>query len=315
MTITLRQLRHFEAIYRLASFVRAAEEQRVTQPALTKSLQSFESELGNLVFDRTTRSVEPTEFGHIMVRHARRILAEADSMRDEAMLYQGQQIGKVVLGCGPYPAHPLMTGALRTFATLFPGIIVSIVPGDPQSLLESLVNRKLDLIVCDVSKYETSAFSEAISAERLASDEIVTVFRAGQMSISSADGSDRTEQTLRIASPKPSPHFLRLLSENQRLAELRGEYPHYECESTTACLQLARADGVLAVVPKACAVEACATGELEWRSLSRPLQTNDAVHYLGSHTLGPSVRSLIDIIKGEAQRISDAMNAISSVGN
>ena len=51
----IRQLEHFESLYRLRSFVRAAEEHGITQPALSRSIKSLEAGLGQRLFDRSLR--------------------------------------------------------------------------------------------------------------------------------------------------------------------------------------------------------------------------------------------------------------------
>ena len=52
MDISLRSLRHVLMLARTRHFGRAAEELGISQPALTRSIQSLESELGVVLFDR-----------------------------------------------------------------------------------------------------------------------------------------------------------------------------------------------------------------------------------------------------------------------
>jgi DNA-binding transcriptional LysR family regulator len=59
-------------------FRRAAERLHLSQPALSGSLKSLESELGARLFRRTSRSVELTEAGNILVSEARRLLKECE---------------------------------------------------------------------------------------------------------------------------------------------------------------------------------------------------------------------------------------------
>jgi DNA-binding transcriptional LysR family regulator len=59
-------------------FGRAAERLHVSQPALSGSLKSLESELGARLFKRTSRNVELTEAGNILASEARRMLQESE---------------------------------------------------------------------------------------------------------------------------------------------------------------------------------------------------------------------------------------------
>ncbi|MBL0916774.1 MAG: LysR family transcriptional regulator, partial [Sphingopyxis sp.] len=67
-TMNLRRLRHFDTLYRLASYARAADELGLTQSALTRSIQKLEEELGATLFDRTTHYVRPTGDADRLIR-------------------------------------------------------------------------------------------------------------------------------------------------------------------------------------------------------------------------------------------------------
>jgi len=63
MKLDLRQLRHVLALDRHRNFGRAAEAIGLTQPALSRSLQALEDEIGARLFDRDRSRVEPTAVG------------------------------------------------------------------------------------------------------------------------------------------------------------------------------------------------------------------------------------------------------------
>ncbi|OBF53088.1 LysR family transcriptional regulator [Mycobacterium sp. 852002-53434_SCH5985345] len=76
--IELRHLRAFEAVARLQSFTGAADELRITQPALSRTIRQLEDALGVTLVDRTSRHVETTQAGRTFLDHVARILAELD---------------------------------------------------------------------------------------------------------------------------------------------------------------------------------------------------------------------------------------------
>jgi len=51
--MTLTQIRHFIGLAKAGSFIKAANQLFLTQPALSRSIKSLEDELGQLLFDRS----------------------------------------------------------------------------------------------------------------------------------------------------------------------------------------------------------------------------------------------------------------------
>lgn len=91
--VELRHLRTFEAVARLKSFTQAAEELRVTQPALSRTVRQLEDALGVTLLDRSSRHVETTPSGTVFLDHVERALAELgrgfDAMRQRASIRLG----------------------------------------------------------------------------------------------------------------------------------------------------------------------------------------------------------------------------------
>ena len=58
----IHQLRYFVAVAEEGSFSRAADRERVAQPSLSQQIQKLETEMGEQLFDRLSRSVVVTEY-------------------------------------------------------------------------------------------------------------------------------------------------------------------------------------------------------------------------------------------------------------
>jgi LysR family transcriptional regulator, hydrogen peroxide-inducible genes activator len=66
----LDQLRYFLQIAERGNFTRAAEDLSISQPALSRSIQKLEEELGQPIFERKSRSVSLTDAGTLLQARA-----------------------------------------------------------------------------------------------------------------------------------------------------------------------------------------------------------------------------------------------------
>jgi DNA-binding transcriptional LysR family regulator len=80
MNPTLRQIRSFVAVSRLRSFTQAAKELHLSQPALTVQIRQLEEMLGMPLFDRNTRSVQPTRAGRELAPQLERLQLELETV-------------------------------------------------------------------------------------------------------------------------------------------------------------------------------------------------------------------------------------------
>jgi DNA-binding transcriptional LysR family regulator len=94
----LRQLRYLVAVADELHFTRAAERAHVAQPALSQQIQRLEREVGLPLLIRTTRRVQLTEAGELLVARARRIIAEVDAARADLADLAGVRAGRLVIG-------------------------------------------------------------------------------------------------------------------------------------------------------------------------------------------------------------------------
>jgi DNA-binding transcriptional LysR family regulator len=78
----IRQLEHFLVVAEERHFTRAARRLHLVQSAVSASIRSLERELEIELFRRTTRRVELTDAGALLVPQARRILADVDAARE-----------------------------------------------------------------------------------------------------------------------------------------------------------------------------------------------------------------------------------------
>src|SRR5690349_14466715 len=78
MRVELRHFRYFVAVADELNFSRAAERLGISQPVLSAQIRALETILGCRLFDRTTRRVELTSYGRILLEDARAVVDRAE---------------------------------------------------------------------------------------------------------------------------------------------------------------------------------------------------------------------------------------------
>ena len=141
----LRQLRYLEAVARHRHFTHAAEELHVAQSALSHQIARLERELGVELLARTTRSVEPTQAGSLVVARARAILAEAGALREEVDELRGLVRGRVTVGALLFGGELDIPALLASFTNAYPEIDVGLREGTVQRMVDGLGDGSIDL--------------------------------------------------------------------------------------------------------------------------------------------------------------------------
>lgn len=300
--MNLRRLRHFDTLYRLGSYARAADELGLTQSALTRSIQKLEEELGRALFDRTTHYVRPTSDADRLIRSARDVIAASANLEQEARGLGQPSSGAVAVGAGPYPLQPLLTDAIARFAKGHPGVRVTVTGGPSEQLLETLVDRRLDLVVCNRAKFATSAHADEVLCIPLPPEPLVLVC-APDHPLARGEG-DSGDFPWALPRPAPGSNFPRAI----RARFAVGQFPDYELDSTAACLDMVRSGRAITVVPRRLALRS----GLAMIALPPSEVTRDAIHLLRNRSRSALVAAFVAVLKEAAQAEGIAANSAAS---
>lgn len=154
--MNVRSLEHLLAVADTGSFSRAAERCFLTQSALSRSIQTLESDLGGRLLDRIGKRNELTPLGLQVVERARGIVREAAELKRGAELLQ-EGAGLMRVGLGSGPAALLMQPLMRLVAEHHPRVRIQISRGPTELQLVQLRNRALDAMVVDARRVNPSA--------------------------------------------------------------------------------------------------------------------------------------------------------------
>lgn len=146
----LHHLRYLVALAEHQSFRKAASALHLTQPALSRSLQALEQELGVTLIDRAGKRNTLTAYGEQVVLNARRILSETAELRRGVALLKHGDLGTVRIGFGPTAAAILMTPFLSRMAARHPKVQVNVARGSVDLLTQALRSEAVDIIAVDL---------------------------------------------------------------------------------------------------------------------------------------------------------------------
>jgi DNA-binding transcriptional LysR family regulator len=140
--MVFRQLVYLTALAREGHFRRAAEACGVSQPGLSAALRQLEEELGVPIIDRGQRFKGFTEEGQVVLRWARRILADLDGMQQE-LTQRTQLSGRIKIGGIPsaMPLLPILTGRL---CRKHPAISVEAITLTDSQIVQALADFEID---------------------------------------------------------------------------------------------------------------------------------------------------------------------------
>jgi DNA-binding transcriptional LysR family regulator len=124
---SINELVAFAAIVRHASFRAAADELGLSASTLSHMMRSLEERLGLRLFNRTTRSVAPTQAGAQLYGNLTPILAELDIALTGVNSFRDRPSGKLRINAAESAVRVLLGKIVPTFLKRYPDIHLDLV--------------------------------------------------------------------------------------------------------------------------------------------------------------------------------------------
>ena len=189
--MNLEQLRGFVEVADLGHFTQAAAKLHLAQPSLSRQISSLEIELGAELFHRARGNISLTDAGETLLPRARRMLADADTIRVEMGELAGLQRGRVRLGSTPTLCISLVAEAMAAFHAAHPGVELQLTEAGSNVLIEQLTAGTVDMALITLSDALPVATSSLVRTPLL-TEELVVVSSAEHASVTD-DGIDLEE--------------------------------------------------------------------------------------------------------------------------
>ena len=172
----LSQIRDVLAVAEHGSLRAAARQLDVAQPAITRSIQELEQELGATLFERHAKGVRPTEIGEAFLRRASSVEVELRRARDEVSQLKGRHVGEVSVAMSTAPSVSLLPSAFSAFRRRYPDVVLKLTESFFPPIQHELAAGSLDFYVGPV---EASLAMPRFAADTLYENTLVVLARKG----------------------------------------------------------------------------------------------------------------------------------------
>jgi DNA-binding transcriptional LysR family regulator len=172
-TMNARQPEIFRAIMRDGSVTAAANSLAVSQPAVSKVLHHFESQLGFKLFERIGGRLVPTMEAHLLYHDADRVFREIEVLKNLARAIGARKVGLLRIGASAPITYSVLAEALLSFRQHYPMVKVHLHALPKADITEQLLIGDIDLAVT-----MSTIQAPTVRSEILARVRIVTVMRA-----------------------------------------------------------------------------------------------------------------------------------------
>ena len=141
--IELNQLEQLICIAKNKTISKAAQELLISQPALSRSMQRLESDLGVELFDHYKNKIELNKNGELVVKHAQKIIKSIQTMVDDVQEFDRSFHTISIATCSPAP----MWDIEPLIKELYPQISIQTAVINKKDLLTKLKAKEYHLVI------------------------------------------------------------------------------------------------------------------------------------------------------------------------
>lgn len=148
--LRMRHLRLLVVLGEYGSLRKAAEIMSQTQPALTKSLHEIEDMIGEPLFSRTPKGIQPNILGEALMRYARLVYTDLGGVHKELNALKSGSIGSIRIGGLSALTNTLLPRTIAFLKKEHPLLNISVEVETSDLLLKALEQDELDLVVARI---------------------------------------------------------------------------------------------------------------------------------------------------------------------
>ena len=290
----IRQIQHFEAVFRLRSFSQAADEVNLTHAAITKSIKALELRWGVGLFQRTTRSVTPTAAGQRLYKMVPEFLAHAERVR--LSVHEGG--GQLHIVCGPVVLDTLVHPALLKLHDRHPHVRVSAESKPPLLALEDIAQRRADLMLMHSGALQALPKQSQIAITPLIDEPYYVVCQNGHDVLAGGRAMDEIVQ-FDWAIAGFDNYFVQAMPKQMSALLEQHRFPKFRLFSQAACLDMVRQSNVLTAVPQSVAMRLLESDDYEGFAFPGDFRFEVSAASLVESRQDPAMVAMIEALQSE----------------
>jgi DNA-binding transcriptional LysR family regulator len=170
--VNLYHLRVFMTVAEHEHITRASEELYLSQPAVTKIVQSLEQEVGQKLVERQGRRIALTYAGQVLKTYARRIFSLEREMEEALAALCDIETGEVTLAANPTIGIYLLPPIVASFRARYPCVKINLEILKSREIIEDTLEWRIDFGLMEM---DTTELPLGLEYETIAYDELILV--------------------------------------------------------------------------------------------------------------------------------------------
>jgi DNA-binding transcriptional LysR family regulator len=207
----LYELETFLAVAEEGSFSRAAQRLHRTQPAVSQTIRRLEDDLGEPLFDRSSRHGQLTDAGALLREYAEKLLNLRSEVRGALTELRSAERGKLTIAANEFTSLHLLP-LLHEFRRACPMVRVSVTRSLASRVPEAVLNHGVELGMLSFMPEDPALRSVVVATDELA----FVVHPKHPLAAAKKVGIRELGAQSFVAHHVPSPHRAKVLAAFQR---------------------------------------------------------------------------------------------------
>jgi DNA-binding transcriptional LysR family regulator len=164
---SLHALALFLAVVERGTMSAAAEEEGISQPAISAQVKTLERYYGTRLLQRDGRGSAPTPAGRLVADYALRVLALVDELGRGVTDLEGLETGELIIGASSTVGEQLLPTYLGRFHTAHPQVRLSVRIGNSAEIIERVAARELDFAIVGQEPGDPDLLAEPVLEDHI----------------------------------------------------------------------------------------------------------------------------------------------------